>query len=72
MSDAQALEHRLDALEIHVAHQAQAIDDLHAALAAQWTLLDGVKRQLSLVSERLAEAESRDGAPAPSQKPPHY
>lgn len=71
MSDGADPQARLDALEIHVAHQAQAIEDLHAAVAAQWTTIDGLRRRLSEVTERLETAEAGAGLP-PAQRPPHY
>lgn len=62
---------RIEALEIHVAHQAQVIDDLNATVAAQWTAIDALRRQLEVMIDRLEAAETRAGPP-PAQRPPHY
>jgi SlyX protein len=70
--DIATLVRRIEALEMDAAHRGQVIDDLNAAITAQWKEIDGLKRQLSRLTEQMAELEapSRDGAPEPP--PPHY
>ena len=62
---------RIDALEMRVAEQERVIDDLDAAVTAQWTAIGALQRQLGLTVERLADAERRLPA-APDAPPPHY
>ena len=62
---------RIDGLEMRLAEQDRAIEDLSAAVTAQWVALDALKRQMGQVVDRLAEAESR--VPGEADKPPpHY
>lgn len=74
MSDETAnLRARCDALEETVAHHEQTIEDLNAAIAAQWREIEGLKRQLRRLGERVDEVESGSGqAGVPIDKPPHY
>ena len=71
MTELERLNARIEGLEIHAAHQTQIIDDLNAAIASQWQALDGLRRHLSQMAERMDEAETRAG-PTPVQRPPHY
>lgn len=71
MSDAPDSDARLEALEIHVAHQAQVIEDLNAAVATQWTAIEGLRRRLSELADRLEATEASAGLPQ-AQRPPHY
>jgi SlyX protein len=70
--DTAALARRIEALEMDAAHRGQVIDDLNAALLAQWKEIDGLKRQLARLSDQLSELEmpGRDSATEPP--PPHY
>lgn len=62
---------RLEALEIHVAQQQRAIDDLSEALALQQRDIERLKAQLHRSDSRIAELEA--GLPAATaEKPPHY
>lgn len=63
---------RIEALEMDAAHRGQVIDDLNAAITAQWKEIDGLQRQLRRLTDQVAELEapSRDGAAEPP--PPHY
>ena len=64
---------RLDELERLVAHQDQTIEDLNAAVTAQWKLIDKLERQLSRLSERVADSELSAGEATPvNRPPPHY
>lgn len=67
-----ALSARTDALEATIAYQAEAIDDLNKTITAQWKIIDGLKRSLDALSDRVQEAESRSGLSAPEPPPPHY
>lgn len=62
---------RLDTLEIHIAQQQQAIDDLSEALALQQKDIERLKASLHRSDSRIAELEA--GLPAAAvEKPPHY
>lgn len=64
-------ESRLDALEIHIAQQQQAIDELSEALALQQKDIERLKARIHRSDDRIAELEA--GLPAASaEKPPHY
>lgn len=62
---------RLDELEMRVAHQDQTIEDLNAAITAQWKLIERLKRQVLALRERVAESEQGAGE-AVDRPPPHY
>ena len=62
---------RIEALEIHAAHQSQVIEDLNETVAEQWAAIDALRRQLTATIDRLEAAETRAGLP-PAQQPPHY
>ena len=62
---------RLDALEIRVAHQDEAIEALNETVTRQWRTIDALVRDIATLSERLADLGRREpGAPEPP--PPHY
>ena len=47
---------RLDALEMRIAHQEQVIDELNATVTAQWKEIDRLKRDITMLTDRLANA----------------
>jgi SlyX protein len=59
---------RIDGLEMRLAEQDRTIEDLNAAVTAQWTALDALKRQMGQFVERLAEAEAASRA-KPTSRP---
>ena len=64
---------RLDELEIRIAHQDQTIEDLNAAITAQWKLIERLERQMARLAERVADSERSTGDAAPVDRPPpHY
>ena len=71
MSDVQKLTERLDALEVRIAYQDETIETLNATITEQWKQIDGLTRQIAMLSDRLQEAEAGQGAPA-NERPPHY
>jgi len=68
----EALAGRTDAIEATLAYQAEAIEDLNRTVTAQWKIIDGLKRSLDVLTDRVQEAESRAGLTAPEPPPPHY
>jgi len=64
---------RLDALEIRIAHQDQAIEELNQTIIAQWKEIDRLTREFVMVSDRLASAEQSIGPePGDEAPPPHW
>ena len=64
---------RLDELEMRVVHQDQTIEDLNAAITAQWKLIERLEREVARLGERVADAERSSGDAAPVDRPPpHY
>jgi SlyX protein len=64
---------RLDALEIRIAHQDAAIEDLNATITAQWKEIDRLKREVERLTDRVASAEaSLPGDPQDEPPPPHW
>ncbi len=62
---------RLDALEIRAMHQDQLIEDLNAALTAQWRVIDDLHRQVARLDERVQDFGKGSGE-TPERPPPHY
>ena len=71
MSDNNALSGRIDALEMRLTYQDEAIEALNQTITAQWKQIDALTRQLAKVKARLQDAESNAPAPA-NEPPPHY
>jgi SlyX protein len=71
MSDPKALTDRLDRLEERLAFQDDTIETLNRTITEQWAKIDALTRQLSVLNERLQEAESQMPRPA-NEPPPHY
>ena len=67
-----ALARRIDALEIRIAYQDETIEALNKTITAQWAQLDGLKREMTELRERLADAENRSVTGPSSELPPHY
>ena len=67
-----ALVARTEMLEATIAYQAEAIEDLNRTITEQWKVIDGLKRGLNILSDRVQEAESRSGLSTPEPPPPHY
>ena len=67
-----ALTKRIDTLEMRVAYQDETIEALNKTITAQWSQLDGLKREITELRERLADAENRSAAGPATELPPHY
>mgnify|MGYP000365582237 CR=1 FL=1 len=64
---------RLEALEIALAHQEAAVEDLSEIVQRQWAEIDGLKREIGRLTRTLEAAmEGDDDAPPANQPPPHY
>jgi SlyX protein len=67
------LQSRIETLEVTVAYQAETLEQLNRTIADQWKVIDGLKRGVDVLADRLQEAESRAGLANPADKPPpHY
>ena len=71
MTDIDALNARIETLEVRSAYQDQTIEALNATITEQWKRIDDLSRQLARLSDRLDLAEASDQT-APQEKPPHY
>jgi SlyX protein len=71
MSDVDALNERIDALEMRLTYQDVTIETLNQTITAQWIDIDRLTRQVAELKERLQEAESNAPGPA-NEPPPHY
>lgn len=71
MSDVNTLGDRIDALEVRLTFQDETIETLNKTITEQWLKIDALTRQLTILSDRLQEAESRVPG-APNEPPPHY
>ena len=71
MSDVDALNERIDALEMRLTYQDVTIETLNQTITTQWVEIDRLTRQLAELKERLQEAESNAPGPA-NEPPPHY
>jgi SlyX protein len=60
---------RIDALEAHCAHQDRALAELSDAVAAQWTRIDALTREVLRLREELRGMSQIN---APEKPPPHY
>ena len=72
MPDAKNLSERIDVLETRLTFQDETIETLNKTITAQWAQIDGLKRELAELRERLADAENRTGIALSSEPPPHY
>lgn len=63
---------RIEALEIHLAHQEGVIADLDKVVTAQWTEIDRLKRLVMDLTDRVGETESKVDEVMPVKPPPHY
>lgn len=71
MRDPADIDARLEALEMRLTYQDDAMETLNGAITAQWNEIDALKRQIATLREQLAEAEDRAGGPR-NEPPPHY
>jgi len=73
MSDTTHLAERIDALEMRIAYQDDALEQLNQTVADQWKQIDTLTRQLATLTDRLQAAENSLAAPPSNEPPPpHY
>lgn len=73
MTDRENLTQRIDELEIRLAHQDRALEDLNESFATQWRTIDELARKLSALESRLHTVEQNtDAPPSAEPPPPHY
>jgi len=66
------LQARIDTLEMRLAHQDRAVEELNAVVIDHAAAIDQLKRQIALLTDRLAQAEAGLTAPPDDAPPPHY
>ncbi|UGV25241.1 SlyX family protein [Rhodopseudomonas boonkerdii] len=71
MNEIDSLRERIDSMETRIAYQDDTIETLNVTITAQWKQIDMLTRQVTALSERLAEAETAVGTPT-NERPPHY
>lgn len=67
-----ATDARITQLEETVAHHARTIEELSAALAEQWKLVDRLQSRLAALTGDLRSLEEQMGGPTPVTRPPHW
>jgi SlyX protein len=73
MTDTAALHARVEALEMQVAHQERALEDLNGVVAAQWAQIDSLTREVTRLAETVRQTASQAAAPSGNEPPPpHY
>ncbi|MGO9943910.1 MAG: SlyX family protein [Rhodoblastus sp.] len=60
---------RIEALEAHCAHQDRVLNELSDAVAAQWTRIDALTREVLRLRE---EIRGLNQTASPEKPPPHY
>jgi SlyX protein len=70
MTALESLLTRIDALEMRVAHQDRAIEDLNNTITAQWKEIESLTRQIERVGDQVQEIAAGPAEPEPP--PPHY
>ncbi len=64
---------RLDALEMRIAHQDETIEELNAAVTAQWSVIDRLTREIQALKDRASTVElGSTRAPGDEPPPPHW
>jgi len=71
MTTNDTLHQRIEALETRLMHQDQVIEDLNAAITAQWRKIDSLVRQVTQFHDRLRDLGTA-GAAGQDPPPPHY
>ncbi|MBY0381544.1 MAG: SlyX family protein [Xanthobacteraceae bacterium] len=72
MSDLSDAE-RIDALEMKIAYQEEAIEQLNEVITAQWKKLDEFARELIRLNDRIeAAGANAPASPGDEPPPPHY
>ncbi len=72
MSGTGPLGERIDELEIRIAHQDRAIEDLNATITAQWKEIETLMLELRRLRERVQEMDDASIPALPESPPPHY
>lgn len=62
---------RIEALETRIAFQDQTIEDLNAAITAQWQVIDQLTRKVTQLEEQV-RAGVHIADPSTEPPPPHY
>lgn len=63
---------RIEKLETTVAFQDQTIEELSAALAEHYKLIEGLKRELHNLGAALRDVEAHPALAVKEPPPPHY
>ena len=58
MTETETLAARIDALEIHIAHQDQTLEDLNATITDQWKQIEDLAYRVSRLGEQMRSKEA--------------
>jgi SlyX protein len=67
-----ALNERLNELEIKFAYQQETLESLNAEVTKQWTAIDKLTRQLGIMHDQMTNMTDDGSRPADEPLPPHY
>jgi SlyX protein len=69
----QALDARIDNLEMRVAYQDQVIEDLNKVIIAQWGKFNELHSLIARLENRISDSQSHAGSDGHDEPPPpHY
>ena len=63
---------RITNLEMTLAHQARAIEDMSAVLTSQWAEIDRLSKKLESLTSRFLALEETAAPAIEATKPPHW
>jgi SlyX protein len=72
MTDIETLNARIDALEMRLAHQDRAIDDLNETITGQWKEFENLTRRIARLGAQLQDVQDRTPSAGEPEPPPHY
>jgi SlyX protein len=70
-NETKSLDGRIEALEMRITYQDDAIETLNQTITAQWKQIDVLTRKIAELGERIQEAEANAPGVA-NERPPHY
>jgi SlyX protein len=73
MNETPSVGARIEALEVRIAYQDETIETLNRTITEQWKQIDALTREITILRDRITEAENNASGPGESEPPPpHY